>query len=154
MTNPLRKSVVAGLLCWSLGYSLAQAQQPGPGGPPGGAAGMNGGDRFGNPGMSGGEFGQPPDGSRAPGQDWPQPGNRGSLPGAPPAGEPSRNAGAEKIVPLNDVVSMVQERFNATAVKTDSVMQSGQLVYRVRLLSADKSRVWTVTVDARTGRVN
>ncbi len=56
-------------------------------------------------------------------------------------------------VPLHDAVSMVQQRFNATAVKTDTVVESGQTIYRIRLLSADKSRVWTVTVDARTGRV-
>ena len=56
-------------------------------------------------------------------------------------------------VPLHDAVSMVQQRFNATAVKTDTVVESGQTIYRIRLLSADKSRVWTVNVDARTGRV-
>jgi uncharacterized membrane protein YkoI len=49
---------------------------------------------------------------------------------------------------------MVQSRFNATAVKTDTVTEAGQLVYRIRLLSADRSRVWTVRVDARTGRIN
>lgn len=48
---------------------------------------------------------------------------------------------------------MVQERFNATAVKTDTVVEADQVVYRIRLLSADKSRVWTVRVDARTGQV-
>lgn len=60
----------------------------------------------------------------------------------------------ERVVDLNNAVSMVQERFNATAVKTDTVMEAGQLVYRIRLLSADRSRVWTVSVDARTGRIN
>lgn len=63
------------------------------------------------------------------------------------------NSGPERQVPLSQVVSMVQERFNATAVKTDTVMEEGQVVYRIRLLSADKSRVWTVNVDARTGRI-
>lgn len=57
------------------------------------------------------------------------------------------------VVPLTNVVSMVQERFNATAVKTDTVVEADQMVYRIRLLSADKARVWTVRVDARTGQV-
>lgn len=103
--------------------------------------------------MSGGEFDQPPVGQRNPAQDWPQSGNRSSLSGAPPAFVPRNPAVAERVVPLNDAVSKVQERFNATAVKTDSVQQSGKLVYRIRLLSADKSKVWTVDVDARTGDI-
>lgn len=60
----------------------------------------------------------------------------------------------ERAMPLSEAVSMVQGRFNATAVKTDTVMEDGQLIYRIRLLSADKSRVFTVNVDARTGRIN
>ncbi len=55
---------------------------------------------------------------------------------------------------LDDAVSMVQGRFNARAVKTEAVSDAGQLVYRIRLLSADRSRVWTVSVDARSGRIN
>lgn len=57
------------------------------------------------------------------------------------------------VVPLNQVVSQVQRQFNATAVKADVVREDGQLVYRIRLLSADRSRVWTVNVDARTGQL-
>ncbi len=102
--------------------------------------------------MSGGEFGQPPEGMRNPARGWPQQDEPASLPGAP-ENRPGREADAPT-VPLNEVVSMVQERFNATVVKTDSVQQSGRLVYRIRLLSADKSKMWTVDVDARTGRVN
>ncbi|MGE0113960.1 MAG: PepSY domain-containing protein [Steroidobacteraceae bacterium] len=78
---------------------------------------------------------------------------------APPsyfAREQGRNPGNNSEggdMSLNEAVSMVQGRFNATAVKTDTVTESGQLIYRIRLLSADKSRVWTVSVDARTGRI-
>jgi uncharacterized membrane protein YkoI len=71
------------------------------------------------------------------------------VPNPDTSGAP-RNA---DVVPLTNVVSMVQERFNATAVKTDTVVEDDQMVYRIRLLSADKSRVWTVRVDARTGQV-
>ncbi len=56
-------------------------------------------------------------------------------------------------VTLNDAVVMVQQRFNATAVKTDTVHDGDRVIYRIRLLSADRSRVWTVTVDAQTGQV-
>lgn len=83
--------------------------------------------------------------------------NRGDAPAAyfarPSERAPGRDDGESRGLSLNDAVSMVQERFNATAVKTDTVMESGQLTYRIRLLSADKSRVWTVSVDARSGRV-
>lgn len=78
------------------------------------------------------------------------PGNfRSPIPDAPGT-SPSRSA---DVVPLTNVVSMVQERFNATAVKTDTVVEDDQMVYRIRLLSADKSRVWTVRVNAHTGQV-
>ncbi len=66
---------------------------------------------------------------------------------------PERAGGGQRPLPLNDVVSMVQSRFKATAVKTDSVTQDGQLVYRIRLMSADKSKVWTVDVDSATGQI-
>lgn len=56
-------------------------------------------------------------------------------------------------VPLGDVVLQVQKQFHATAVRADTVREAGDLVYRIRLLSADKSHVWTVDVDARTGRL-
>ena len=58
-----------------------------------------------------------------------------------------------QVVSLNDAVAMVQQRFNATAVKTETVREGDQVRYRIRLLSADKARVWTVTVDARTGQL-
>lgn len=64
--------------------------------------------------------------------------------------QPPRNA---DVVPLTNVVSMVQERFNATAVKTDTVVEDDQMVYRIRLMSVDRTRVWTVRVDAHTGQV-
>lgn len=101
---------------------------------------MNPRDGFGTPrtpGLGGGTGGGfPPGNFRAP------------IPEAPAT--PPRSA---DVVPLTNVVSMVQERFNATAVKTDTVVEDDQLVYRIRLLSADKSRVWTVRVDAHTGQV-
>jgi hypothetical protein len=128
MQNRTRHSITIGLLCLAFTYGVAQAQgSPPPGGEPLGMAG----------GMGGGELG-----------------GRAQLPKSPPGYLPNRGGRAEKVVPLNDVVAMVQERFNATAVKTDSLLQSGVLVYRIRLLSADRSKVWTVNVDAITGQIN
>jgi hypothetical protein len=102
--------------------------------------------------MSGSEFGPPNDDSRTPGSDWSRPGNRSAVPGAPPSFTGSRSASG-KVLPLNDVVSAVQSRFNATALKADAVQRAGQTTYRIRLLSADKSRMWTVDVDAVTGEI-
>jgi uncharacterized membrane protein YkoI len=65
---------------------------------------------------------------------------------------PAFSAGAVS-VSLNDAVAMVQQKFNATAIKTDTVRDGDRVLYRIRLVSADKSRVWTVMVDAQTGQV-
>ncbi len=150
----IRNLLVASVLSLFAGVGTAHGQmgagsQP----PPPGGGGQPGG--FGGPGMSGREF-DPPNfsrspGQRMPGQDWPE---RGRRDPAPPSRNPGDDGGLEVNVPLNDAVSLVQERYNATAVKTDTVNEGGQLVYRIRLLSADRSRVWTVSVDARTGRIN
>lgn len=90
--------------------------------------------------------------SRSPG-DSGLPGSGTRPPGVridPPRSEDGM--GADRVA-LNEAVSMVQQHFNATAVKTDTVSDDGQLVYRIRLLSADRSRIWTVSVDARTGQL-
>ena len=143
-----RIKLLVGLTAWVM---VASALAQGPGGPgPGGRPGPPGGG-FGDHGRPGRELGMPPDHfTRSPGGDWPDGGRR--FP--PPDGDDRRPPELDdRVVALGDAVSMVQERFNATAVKTDTVMDSGQLVYRIRLLSADRSRVWTVSVDARTGRI-
>jgi len=56
-------------------------------------------------------------------------------------------------VSMNDAIAMVQQRFNATAIKTDTVRDGDRVLYRIRLVSNDRSRVWTVTVNAQTGQV-
>ena len=55
---------------------------------------------------------------------------------------------------LNEAVTMVQSRFGASAVKTKTVDQAGKTLYRIRLMNGDKSKVWTVDVDAQTGEVH
>ncbi len=130
MTTQIR-NLIASLLLVCVGLGAAHAYPRGPSGPPPDGRGK-----------SGGEFAPPANFMRPPRSEWDQ------------RYDGSRDAAPEVRVPLNDAVSMVQQRFNATAVKTDTVMESGQVVYRIRLLSADRSRVWTVSVDARTGRIN
>lgn len=125
------------LMMWMLGWgSLAQAQHMGgPGAIPGRPGGID------RPGGQGRGW-SPPGFVRAPDRDM----SEGLRSDAPPR--------FQRVVSLDDAVSMVQTRFKATAVKTETITDEGQLVYRIRLLSADRSRVWTVSVDARSGQVN
>lgn len=152
MTIRNRILLVAAILALAVGanaFGQGAGGHHGPGGrgnapPPGGG--------FGGQSRPGREFVPPDSFVRPPRPDGRQPDRR--PPGESPR-DPGRPPGMdERVVDLNNAVSMVQERFNATAVKTDTVMEAGQLVYRIRLLSADRSRVWTVSVDARTGRIN
>jgi len=60
---------------------------------------------------------------------------------------------AEGSVSLDQAVAMVQGRFHAKAVKAETSYEDGRPVHYIRLVSADKSRVWTVRVDGTTGRI-
>ena len=55
-------------------------------------------------------------------------------------------------ISLDQAVNMAQSRFRAKAVKAQSVNHGDQLVYLIRLLNSD-GKVWTVRVDAQTGRI-
>jgi len=50
------------------------------------------------------------------------------------------------------VVAMVQKRFNARVVRADTADEGGRRIYVMRLLS-EGSKVWTVRVDAATGDI-
>jgi len=141
----MRSLLVSGLLLLTSGFTAATHAQTGPahGGPPGGPGRMG-------PSAAGREFGPPS--FRSPNQAWPPVSNPGSRPPAPMP-PTDTESGEIRSVPLSDVVSQVQQQFNATAVKADTVREDGQLVYRIRLLSADKARIWTVSVDAQTGQL-
>lgn len=80
--------------------------------------------------------------------------NRQNPPVAPPLAAGNNRSDVPNKLALKDAVTMLQSRFNATAVKTESLVQSGQLLYRIRLINADKSKVWTVDVDPQTGELN
>jgi uncharacterized membrane protein YkoI len=53
---------------------------------------------------------------------------------------------------LEQAVAMVQARYGARAVRSNTVQEDGRVVHYIRLVSADRSRVWTVRVDAATGQ--
>jgi uncharacterized membrane protein YkoI len=54
-------------------------------------------------------------------------------------------------IPRDQVIDMVQRRFNARVVRVNLVESGGRRVYEMRLLS--EQRVWNVRVDADTGQV-
>ena len=54
-------------------------------------------------------------------------------------------------MPRDQVIDMVQRRFNARVVRVNLVESGGRRVYEMRLLS--EQRVWNVRVDADTGQV-
>lgn len=67
-----------------------------------------------------------------------------------------RPPGEERIDPggysLDDAVELAQSRFRAKAVKAETVDERGRRVHYIRLLNSE-GRVWTVRVDAETGRM-
>jgi uncharacterized membrane protein YkoI len=64
--------------------------------------------------------------------------------------EPARVASAG--VSVNQAVHMVEQRFHARVVKTQTEQDNGRTVYVMRLLD-DSGKVWTVRVDATSGSV-
>ena len=53
---------------------------------------------------------------------------------------------------LDDAVELAQNRYRAKAVKAETVEEGGRRVHYIRLLNTE-GRVWTVRVDAQTGRM-
>ena len=70
-----------------------------------------------------------------------------------------RQAGDRRIVvaasgmSLDQAVSMVEKRFNARVVRTETRREGDRTIYVLRLLN-DAGRVWTVRVDAASGSVS
>jgi uncharacterized membrane protein YkoI len=70
-----------------------------------------------------------------------------------------RPAGDRRIVvaasgmSLDQAVSMVEKRFNARVVRTETRREGDRTIYVLRLLN-DAGRVWTVRVDAASGSVS
>jgi uncharacterized membrane protein YkoI len=55
-------------------------------------------------------------------------------------------------ISLDEAIARVQRQFNARVVRAEVKESSGRVYYVLRLLS-EEGRVWTVRVDAATGRV-
>jgi uncharacterized membrane protein YkoI len=55
-------------------------------------------------------------------------------------------------VSLEQAVAMVQSKYGAKVMRANSVEEDGRVVHYIRLMTPDRSRVWTVRVDAATGR--
>jgi uncharacterized membrane protein YkoI len=60
---------------------------------------------------------------------------------------------ADSGISLDQAVSMVEKRFNARVVKTETRNEGNRKIYVLRLLN-DAGRVWTVKVDASSGSVS
>jgi uncharacterized membrane protein YkoI len=60
---------------------------------------------------------------------------------------------ASGVMSLDEAVGMAQSRFRAKAVKAEVANEDGRRVYYIRLLSPE-GRVWTVSVDAATGKIS
>ena len=77
--------------------------------------------------------------------------------GLPPAGEDGGQGGrivvADSGMSLDQAVSMVEKKFNARVVRTETRNEGNRKIYVLRLLN-DAGRVWTVRVDASSGSVS
>ena len=60
---------------------------------------------------------------------------------------------AESGMSLDQAVSMVEKRFKARVVRTETRKEGDRKIYVLRLLN-DAGRVWTVRVDAASGSVS
>jgi len=54
---------------------------------------------------------------------------------------------------LDDVIARVERQYRARVVRADVREEKGRKVYVLRLLDERSGRVWTVRVDAESGRV-
>ena len=77
--------------------------------------------------------------------------------GLPPGGANDGQGGvivvADSGMSLDQAVSMVEKRFKARVVRTETRNEGNRKVYVLRLLN-DAGRVWTVRVDASSGSVS
>lgn len=71
----------------------------------------------------------------------------------------TRQAGERRIViadsgmSLDQAVSMVEKRYKARVVRTETRQEGNRKIYVLRLLN-DAGRVWTVRVDAASGSIS
>jgi len=75
-----------------------------------------------------------------------------AAPGDARAPEAARPSALTEAMTLEQAVQKAEKRYKARAVKAEEQRQDDRVVYRIRLLSED-GRVFDVTVDAATGRM-
>ena len=68
-------------------------------------------------------------------------------------GDDRRIVLADSGMSLDQAVSMVEKRFKARVVRTETRTEGDRKIYVLRLLN-DAGRVWTVRVDAASGSVS
>lgn len=64
-----------------------------------------------------------------------------------------RESGEARGISKDEAVSRAENRYRAKAVKVEVVRNGDSVIYQVRLLNAE-GKVFTVDVDAATGRMN
>lgn len=64
-----------------------------------------------------------------------------------------RQGGEANGISRDEAVSRAERRYRAKAVKVETVRNGDNVVYQIRLLNAE-GKVFTVDVDAATGRMN
>jgi uncharacterized membrane protein YkoI len=90
--------------------------------------------------------------SAGPGDQAPE--ARWRVAAGPPLGmfeQPPAGTRGETDMPRDQLIEMVQRRFNARVVRVNLMEAGGRRVYEMRLMSAQ--RVWNVRVDAATGQI-
>ncbi len=55
-------------------------------------------------------------------------------------------------ISLDQAIAMVRSKYGARVMRANTVEEEGRTVHYIRLMTADRSRVWTVRIDAATGR--
>jgi uncharacterized membrane protein YkoI len=81
---------------------------------------------------------------------WAVSSGRGAAWGAGARVEAPRTVVASAGVSVDQAVRMVEQRFHARVVKTQTQQDNGHTVYVMRLLN-ESGKVWTVRVDAASG---
>jgi uncharacterized membrane protein YkoI len=71
---------------------------------------------------------------------------------AAPASQISYSTLQARGISLEQAIAMVQAKYGAKVMKANSVEEGGRVVHYIRLMTQDRSRVWTVRVDAATGQ--
>lgn len=53
---------------------------------------------------------------------------------------------------LDQAVAMVQAKYSARVMRANTVEEEGRTVHYIRLITGDRARVFTVRIDAASGR--